>query len=376
MLAMLALVAVLIGALYYYKSRQILAAIAQHGSFVMPPVAVTTAKAAAVKWQPVLSAIGSLKAVNGVEVSTDLPGIVREIAFESGTKVEKGALLVRLDTQQEEAQLKSAQAASELAKVNLVRQEGLLSRRATSQSEYDSAVANADQAVAAVEEVRALIARKTIHAPFGGILGIRKIDIGQYLDVGKPIVSLESMDPIRVEFSVPQQELAHVTMDKDIHVSAAGLAGKLFEGNITAIDSRVDPATRNIAVEATIPNKEELLRPGMFVNVEVMLPEREGVVAIPASAVIYAPYGNSVFLVRKAEAKEGEPPTQPDALEAVQQFVQLGDTRGDLVVIRSGVKPGDEVVSSGAFKLTSGARVEVNNKVRPGADPNPHPPET
>jgi len=370
MIAMLVLVAALIGALYYYKSRQILAAIKQHEGFVMPPVTVTTAKAEAVKWQPVLTAIGSLKAVNGVEVSTDLSGIVREIAFEAGKKVEKGALLVRLDTQQEEAQLKSAEAAAALAQVNRSRQEGLLSRRATSQSEYDSAVANADQATAAVDEVRALIARKTIHAPFTGILGIRKIDIGEYLDVGKPIVALESMDPIRVEFSVPQQEIAHIGIGKAIRVTAAGIAGKRFEGAVTAMDSRVDASTRNIAVEATIPNEEGLLRPGMFVNVEVLLPEREGVVAIPSSSIVYAPYGDSVFVVRQAEGGG------PDTLEALQQFVQLGDTRGDLVVVHSGVKPGDEVVSSGAFKLTSGARVKVNNAIRPSAEENPHPPET
>lgn len=373
MLAMIVVFIAFVAAIGFYKYRQISAAIAQGQAFVMPPTAITTVKAAAITWQPVLSAVGSIKAVHDVDVSTDLAGLVTEIAFESGKPVKKGDVLVRLDTQQEEAQLKSAIAAADLARVNLTRQRELLSKRATSQSELDTAIANADQAAAEVERVRVVISHKTIRAPFDGVLGIRKVNVGQYLDVGKPIATLQSIDPIYVEFSVPQQEIPQVGVGRKIRITAAGIAGKTFEGEVTAINSKVDEATRNIAVEATLPNKEGLLRGGMFVNVEVLLAEQEGVIVIPSSSVVYAPYGDSVFVVKETPA-EGE--GKPAGLQAVQQFVTLGPSRGDQVAVLTGLKEGDVVVSSGGFKLTSGASVVVNNSVQPGNEVRPVPPET
>ncbi len=375
MSAMIILFVAFVAILGFYKYRQISAAMAQGKAFVMPPTAITTIKAAAITWQPVLSTVGSLKAINDVDVSTDLAGIVTEIAFESGKPVKKGEVLVRLDTQQEEAQLKSSVAAGDLARVNLTRQRELLSKRATSQSEFDTAAANADQAAASVEQARVLISRKTIRAPFDGVLGIRKVNIGQYLDVGKPIASLQSLHPIYVEFSVPQQEIPQVGVGKKIRITAAGIAGKTFEGEVTAVNSKVDEATRNIAVEATVSNEEALLRGGMFVNVEVLLPEQEGVIVIPASSIVYAPYGDSVFIVKEVPASP-EHPDQPATLQAVQQFVTLGPSRGDQVAVVTGLKHGDVVVSAGAFKLTSGASVVVNNSVLPGNEVNPTPPET
>ena len=336
-----------------------------------PPAAVTTLTAKPQTWQPMLNAVGSLKAVNGVLVSTDLAGIVSEIAFESGKPVQKGALLVRLDTKQEEAQLAAAQARLDLAQVSLNRKKDLLDKKAASQADYDAAAAEARQAAAAADEIRALIARKTITAPFDGIAGIRQINVGQYLNAGVSIVPLESSDPIYVEFSIPQQSLGEIALQKKIHLTATGLTNKTFDGEITAIDSRVDESNRNIQIEATVRNPEGRLRSGMFVNVEVLLPETSGVLAVPASSVSYTPYGDSVYLVKEGKSKDGKPERQ-----AVQQFVKLGPTRGDQVSVLKGIHEGDEVITSGAFKLRPNIPVQVNNSVQPDNKEHPQPPDT
>lgn len=364
---MLVLLLAVVAGIAFIKWRQIQGAMSHH--FTMPPAAVTTLRATAETWQPVLRSVGSLRAVQGVEVSTDLAGIVREIAFESGANVKQGDLLVKLDTRQEEAQLRAAEAALELARLNLERQRDLLAKRATSRSEFDAASATADQAQAAVDQIKALIARKTLRAPFDGVLGIRKVDVGEYLDVGKPVASLESRDPIYVEFSVPQQDLPSVAPGRKVRLKATGIAGREFEGEITAINAKVDEATRNLLVQATIPNPDGVLRSGMFVEAEVLQPEREAVIAVPATAILYAPYGDSVYLVKdSAESASGK--------QAIQQFVKLGSTRGDQVAILSGVKEGDEVVTSGGFKLNSGAAVKVDNSIVPANAIHPKPPET
>ena len=280
--------------------------------------------------------------------------------------MKKGDLLVKMDTRQEEAQLHSAEARRSLATISLQRQKDLIDKKAVSQSDYDSAQSEFRQADAAVEEAQAMIARKTIAAPFDGLAGIRQVDLGQYLNVGATIAPLQSIDPIYVEFSVPQQDMVQVAIDKKIRVRADGLQGKEYEGAINAIDAKDDESTRNITVQGTIANPDHALRPGMYVNVDVLLPEQGGVVAIPATAINYAPYGDSVFIVTDGTAGK----------EVVQQFVKLGATRGDQVAVLSGVKPGDEVVTSGLFKLRSHGAVLINNSVKPGEDLNPNPPDT
>lgn len=360
MLIMLGLAILFITGIGAVKVSQIHAGMAQMTKLAPPPPAVTTAVAKRERWQPVLSAVGSLKAVNGVTVSTDLAGIVSQISFQSGGPVKKGDLLVKLDGQQEEAQLRSAEARRDLAKLNLERQRELVKDGAVSQSEFDSAETEYRRAVAAVDDAGALIARKTITAPFDGVLGIRQVDLGQYLNVGAPIVPLQSVDPIYVEFAFPQQNLEQIAVGKKIHLKAAGITGEQFEGEITAIDSRLDEATRNIMIQGTVKNPENKLRPGMFVNVEVLLPEKQ-VTSIPASSISYAPYGDSVFVVKDNHVQ--------------QQFVKLGATRGDQVSVLSGIKEGDQVASSGVFKLRSGIPVQVNNSVQPGNEANPNPPE-
>ncbi len=363
----------LVAALACYKVMQVKAMMAKFATMGPPPAAVTSSIAKAQTWQPVLSVVGSMRAVNGVLVSTDLAGIVAQIAFESGRDLKKGDLLVKLDTQQEEAELHSAEARRELARISLKRQKDLIAKNAVAQSDYDSAESEFRQADAAVEESQALIARKTIVAPFDGLVGIRQVDLGQYLNVGSTIAPLQSLDPIYVEFSIPQQDLDKVALRKKLRVRADGIEGREFAGEVTAVDSKVDEATRNVTVQGTVSNPDHELRPGMYVNVDVLLPEQAGVVAIPATAINYAPYGDSVFIVKDATepGKDGKP-----GKEVVQQFVKLGASRGDQVAVLSGVKPGDEVVTSGVFKLRSHAPVMINNSVQPDENPNPNPPDT
>ena len=368
---MVASVILLFGIIAFIYIRGFKAKMAAFAQMAPPPTAVTTLVAKAQTWQPVLSIVGSLKAVQGVQISTDLAGIVSEIAFESGKPVKKGDLLVKLDTKQEEAQLHNAQARSDLAQVNLTRKKDLLEKKAASQADYDSAAAESRMAAASVEESRALIARKTLTAPFDGILGIRQVNVGQYLNVGTVIVALESSDPIYAEFSIPQQHIGEIALKKKIRLTANGVSGAEFSGKITAINSLVDETTRNIAVEATLPNAEHQLRAGMFVNVEVLLPEQGGVLTIPASSINYAPYGDSVYIVKDAQDKDGKPQKQ-----VVQQFVKLGPSRGDQISVLNGLKEGDEIVTSGVFKLRSNAPVQINNSVQPGNEENPNPPDT
>jgi membrane fusion protein (multidrug efflux system) len=319
----------------------------------------------------VLSAVGSLRAVNGVTVSTDMAGIVSEIAFESGAPVKKGDLLVKLDTQQEEAQVRSAEAKLGLAKTDLERKRDLISKKAIAPSEWDAAQSQVNQMEADVEEMKALVARKRLAAPFDGLIGIRQVNVGQYLQPGAPIAPLQSMDPIYVEFALPQQHWETISVGKRVRLGASGLAGERFEGAITAIDSRVDESTRNVMVQATVKNPDHKLRPGMFVDVEVLLPEKDGVLAIPSSSIAYAPYGDSIYVVKEGPGPDGKP-----VKSVQQQFVKLGPTRGDQVSILSGVKEGDEIVSSGVFKLRPGAPVQVNNSVGPGNELNPKPADT
>ena len=368
MLIMLGLTLLFILGIAVWKVWQIRAGMAQAAKFAQPRTAVTTAVAKTERWQPVLSAVGSLKAVNGVTVSTDLAGIISQIAFLSGATVKKGDLLVKLDSLQEEAQLHSAEARRNLAKLSLDRQRNLRSSGAVWQSDYDSAESEFNQAAAAVDEANALIARKTITASFDGLLGIRQVDLGQYLNVGAPIVQLQSTDPIYVNFALPQENLEQIAVGKKLRVSATGVASNQFEGEITAIDSRLDESTRSIMIQGTVRNAEGRLRPGMFVNVEALLPEKD-VISIPSSSISYAPYGDSVFIVKEKRGPDGKP-----GKEAQQQFVKTGPSRGDQVSIVSGVKEGDEVVSSGVFKLRSGIAVLVNNSVQPDNEANPTPP--
>jgi len=370
MILMLSVMTVFLAALGFIKFRQFQAAAGQAAAFQPPPEAVTTIVAREEEWPVNLSAIGTTAPVQGVTVSADLPGIVDRIRFESGRAVREGDVLVELDARQERAQLAAAEAERDLARVNFERMEGLVVDGAISRADYDQAAAKRKQTEARVGEIRAAIERKTIRAPFPGILGIRHVHLGQYLSAGDPVVPLQSRDPIYVNFGVPQQDAGQLRAGGRVRVTADDLPGVALTGRITAIDSIVDENTRNVKVQATLANRNGRLRPGMFVQVEAAVGASRSVIALPASAISYAPYGDSVFVVTDMTDSNGA------TYRGVrQQFVKLGGTRGDQMAVLSGVNTGEEVATSGLFKLRNGAAVQVNNAVVPANSPTPKPEE-
>ncbi len=364
-----------------YKAISVLIAAKNAGKFDPPPATVTTTVAHAAHWQPTLHAIGSLEAVQGVTVSADLPGVVKEIRFESGATVRQGDILVRLVIDQEQAQLDAAQAQRDISVLTLNRQKDLRAKNANSQSDFDTAEANERQMEAMVANARAAIDRKTIRAPFDGKLGIRRASLGQYLNSGDPVVALQSLDPIYVNFTLPQQNLRDFGVGADVEVRTDATGDTIFKGKVNAINSLVDSATRNFQAQATIKNDGAKLRPGMFANVDVLLGAEKEVLPLPGSAIAYAPYGNSVFVIAH-NVKIPADPNDKDSKEKTltlavrQQFIKLGQTKGDLVAVTSGLKEGDEVVSSGTFKLQNSAPVKIDNSVKPEAETNPKPEES
>ena len=352
----------------FVKFRQVQAAIAQSSSFQPPPEAVTTIVAKEERWPAKLDAIGTVAAVRGVTVSADLPGLVASIEFDSGDSVREGTRLVTLDTRQEQAQLASAEARLELARLSYDRFTGLVKSGAVSQAEHDAAAAELRRAEASVREVSATIERKTVRAPFSGVLGIRRVDLGQYLTGGSPIVPLQSLDPIYVDFAVSQRELDRIRVGSAVEVRADGLPDLGVTGRVSAVDSIVDASTRNVQVRALFSNSGAKLRPGMFVKARVLLDTASTVVSVPASAVSYAPYGDSVYVVENLKSPSGS------TYRGVrQQIVKLGPEQGDLVAVESGLRAGDEVVTSGVFKLRNGAAVRIDNQTQPGSDRAPRP---
>jgi membrane fusion protein, multidrug efflux system len=369
-LAFLAGIAIVfaLGGIKFFQVRK---AMAEYASFAPPPETVTSLIAEEEAWIPSLKAVGSTAAVQGVTVSTDEPGIVQKIDFESGQAVKQGDLLVQLEVSQEQAQLRSAEAQMRLAGANLLRQQNLLKSRVSSQADYDSAQAQYDQAVAKVEEVNALINKKTIRAPFSGVLGIRAVNLGQYLQSGAQVAPLQSLDPIYVNFWLPQQNLGQIGAGQLVSVQADGLPNVTFDGTINAVDAVVDEATRNVRVQATLSNPNALLRPGMFVNTEVPLASKSNHVVLPATAVQYAPYGDMVYIIEDLKGPDGK------TYRGVrQQVVKVGESRGDRVAILSGVNAGEEVVTSGVFKLRPGVHVQVNNSIQPENSEAPKPEDT
>jgi len=358
-----------LGGLAGVKALQFKRLIAAGKSFAPPPESVSAAVAREEKWQGTLTAIGSIIAVQGVTVTPEIPGIVHEITFESGAVVSKGDLLVRLDTSLEEAQLRALEAQEELARLNLTRERSLRSQNLIPQSELETAEATLKQNQGNADATRATIQKKTIRAPFAGRLGIRLVNLGQNLDTGKPIVSLQALTPIYADFSLPQQELARLKTGMRVWLVTDAYLGRQFEGSLTAINPDLDASTRSVGLQATFENVDQLLRPGMFARVEVLLPEEQRVLVVPATSVLSAPYGDSVFVI---ESKPGKDEGKPE-LTVRQQFIHIGRARGDYVSVDSGLKPGERVVSSGIFKLRNGMSVTENNTVAPKSDMAPHP---
>ncbi len=368
MVLMLGLLIIVVGGLGFVKYKQVKAAIAQGESFQMPPTAVTTIVAQRQTWPSSLSIIGTTAAIQGVTVSADLPGTVDKIHFESGQWVKQGDILVDLDTRQERAQLANMEAQRDLARINYGRTQELTKEGVVARSEFDTVTSQQKVTEAQVGDTQATIARKTIRAPFSGVLGIRQVNLGEYLAAGQAIVSLQALNPIYVNFGVPQQVTPQVSIGRALHITDSDLPGVEFNGHVTALDSVVNEQTRNIQVQATLPNPGGKLRPGMYVQVELPLGKPRDVVPVPASAINYAPYGDSVFVVVDMKDAKGK------SYRGVrQQIVKIEGSRGDQVAIVSGVNAGDEIVSSGVFRLRNAAPVVVNNSVQPGNNPAPKP---
>jgi membrane fusion protein (multidrug efflux system) len=331
-----------------------------------PPAVVSTIEAREESWQPALHAVGSFAAVQGIIVSIQLDGAVTKVAFESGATVKEGDLLVQQDVSAEEAQLASAQAGAVLAQLNLDRAKELRTQGTNAQADLDTATATFQQTQANVAALKAAIDKKTIRAPFDGRLGIRQINLGQFLRSGTDIVPLQLLDPIYIDFALPQQNAAQVAAGQTVRVTVDAYPGEVFAGTVNALNPNVDGATRNFQLQATLTNAGGKLRPGMFGSVEVQLPVIEKVITVPLSAIVYNPYGNAVYVVEN-HGEDG------NGLIVRQQFVQSGANRGDQVAIIKGVKSGDTVVTSGQLKLRNGASIVINNTVTPGNSSAPKP---
>jgi membrane fusion protein, multidrug efflux system len=358
-----------VGALAGVKTLQLKKLIETGKAYAQPPESVSSAVAHEEQWPVTLTAIGSVTAVQGVTVNPELPGIVSQIAFDSGAVVAKGDVLVKLDTSLEEAQLRSLEAQEELARLNADRERTLRSQNMVSQSELDTAEATLKQNKANADALRATIEKKTIRAPFAGRLGLRMVNLGQYLDTGKPVVPLQSLNPVYAEFTLPQQELARLKTGMRVSVTTDTYPGRQFEGKLTAIAPQLDQSMRSIGLQATLDNPEQLLRPGMFARVEVLLPEEQKVLVIPATAVLSAPFGDSVYVIEPRAATNGA----PAGLVVRQQFVKTGRLHGDFQTVEAGLKPGERIVSAGIFKLRNGMSVTENNEIVPKHDMTPRP---
>ncbi|MBR9883133.1 MAG: efflux RND transporter periplasmic adaptor subunit [Oceanospirillales bacterium] len=324
----------------------------------MPPELVNAAEVFEYTRQPEIAAVGTVMAVQGTTVRTEVEGIVREILFTPGTYIEAGQPLVQLDIELEQAQLREAEAAAELSRISLKRAQELRKSKYIAQSEFDSIRTGVKQADAQVDYVRAVIAKKTIRAPFSGTLGIRQISVGQFLNKGDEIVSLQALDPIYVDFSLPQQRQSNLQMGLTVQVISDAYPDRTFEGRISAFNPDIDPVTRNIRVQATLPNPESLLRPGMYVSLSLLEAATEKVLMLPTTAIQYGPYGSTVFVIEASK-------DNPDTLVLRQQSVQLGTHKGDFVEVTEGLKAGDRVVSTGVFKLRPGMAVVVDNSLAP-----------
>ncbi len=335
-------------------------------------IPATTVSSAPVKeedWAPILSAVGSVSAVQGAILSTDLAGTVAEVKFESGAVAKKGDVLVRLDASSEEGQLRTAEADLQLARQDLERTRDLAARKVISKAEVDAAESKFRQKEGAVDNMRAMVAKKEVRAPFDGQLGIRQVNVGQMINAGQQVVALTALDPVYVDFALPQQELSKLSAGFEVRVHTDAVPGREFKGKLTAINSMVDTITRNVTLQATLENSDHALRPGTFGKVEVMLPEKHKALVVPGSAISYAPFGDSVFVIEKKK----DPKTGKESQAIRQQFVRVGEARGDFVSIVDGLKPNETIVSTGVFKLRNGMPVTIDNNLAPKPQVNPTP---
>lgn len=359
------------GGLAGIKTLQITTLIAASASMAQPPETVSSFVVRQEQWTEALPAVGSVTAVQGVTLTPEIAGKVSEIDFESGATVAKGDILLRQDTSAEEAQLRAIQAQQEWDAINLKRLRNLRAEDTVSQSELDQAEIAAKQSQANADNIKAVIDKKTIRAPFAGRLGIRLINLGEYLDTSKPVVSLQAIDSVYVDFSLPQQELSRLKTGMEVRVSTDSYTNRVFAGTLTAIKPDLDPVTRAVQLQATLENKDHALRPGMYAKIEVVLPSEQDVLVIPATSILSAPFGDSVYVIEPRPV--GTNSTAAAGLEVRQQFVRTGRARGDFVSVETGLKAGERVVSSGIFKLRNLMPVVENNELTPKPAEAPRP---
>jgi membrane fusion protein (multidrug efflux system) len=373
MAIMLMIVAVVFGGLFFFVNfrasmiQQVLAAMAN------PPQTVSVTTAAFQEWRPSLTAVGTFRAVNGADLALEASGVVEKIHFQSGEDAAAGQLLLELRKDTDVAKLNSLKATAELNAINLRRDQAQLKIHAASQASVDTDLANLKSANAEVAQQEAVIAQKTLRAPFAGRLGIRAVDLGQYIGAGSVIVTLQALDPIFLDFLLPQQVLSGLEVGQPISATVDAFPGATFVGKIAAISSKVDQASRNVQIRASLSNGDHRLRPGMFASVEIATGKPERFVTLPQTAIVYAPYGNSVFLVDKAEAKGDGKAAPPTGLVARQTFVRLGNARGDQISVLEGLQEGATVVTAGQIKLRNGTPVKIDNSASQPFDPDPKP---
>lgn len=355
-----------LGAIFGYKYVQVRAAKAALANRKPVPAAVTTAKAAQQHWAMSLGSVGTLQSYQGITVRSEIEGRIIKVPFESGTRVKAGDVLVEMDTATEAAQLRSYEATARLAELNLQRARDLRQTNANTQVDLDQSEAAFLQAQASIEATKATLAKKRIVAPFDGRIGIRQVSVGQFLNKGDALATLEDVDPMYADFALPQQNIAQLAVGMPVKVTVDAFPDRQFDGKIEAIDPRITDTTRNLRLRATLANQDETLHPGMFARIDVVLPGTKDVMVLPATAVVYSPYGDSVYVVA---TKDGN-------LIAEQRWVKVGPKRGDLISILEGVKEGEEVVTIGQSKLRPGSPLKVNNRIVPSSETNPKPAES
>jgi len=369
MTIMLIVVGVIFGGIFGFKAftgYMMQKSMASQGP---PPQAVSAIRASLQDWQPRLEAVGSLKALRGADLAPEVSGIVSKIHFQSGETVKTGALLLEMDARSDTAKLQSLKATLELAKKNYVRDQEQFKEQIISQATLDADLADLQRTEAQVAEQQALVDKKTIRAPFDGRLGIRLVDLGQYLNPGMKIVTLQTLDPIFVDFFLPQKDISRISIGHEVTVGTDAYPGQVFKGVISAIDPKVDTSTRNVGIRATIRNPDQQLLPGMFATTRIETGRPERFITLPQTAIVFNPYGNIVYLVME----KGKGPNGKPNLIAMQKFVKTGETRGDQITILENVKEGDLVVTSGQIKLRNGIPIIVNNRIQPTNDPAPTP---
>ncbi|ACC71585.1 efflux RND transporter periplasmic adaptor subunit [Paraburkholderia phymatum] len=372
MIIMLICVGVLLGALVgfnLFKAHMIRKFMANNA---VPSATVTSAVARYQAWQPQLTAVGSLRAVRGVDVTTEVPGLVREIAFNSGQEVKAGQVLVRLNDDSDRAQLASLQAAADLAQTVYKRDKAQFDIQAIAKAQLDADAADLKSKRAQVDQQAALVDKKTIRAPFAGRVGITTVNPGQYMNPGDAIVTLQAVDPIYADFYLPQQQLGQLQVGQTVVVDTNAYSSRTFDGKIRSINPRVDNTTRNVQIEATVDNRERKLLPGMYANVKIDAGGEQRYLTLPQTAITYNPYGATVFVVKPGEHKDAQGKAMP---VAQQVFVTPGPTRGDQVAILKGIAEGTQVVTSGQLKLKNGTPLVIDNRVQPADSPDPTPQE-